>query len=312
MRCVAGGRTALFVGLVLGLAAGAPTARAQQKDETVRWVPAISAFGGVLVQNAKADVVSSLVAGTTQPIRPAASGSDVQVTPFVGGQLELMTPVLFDAPGRPRLFVHAGAAGSFAFDRDIAKEGLPGALMPTPGLPPTSTIVEATVAGQGSVTSAKVRTILVSAGAGVALTFEAWDRRFRLKPSVEWMREEIEVSGEVSRAVQTSFPAIAGNFPQGFRLINLAGKERKAYNGIGPGIEFEADTARVGPLFLTVYIAGQAYHFLGDLEVEFTESQCSVTPPCTPAQVESATWSFEKNRWAFQSGVGLRFRWLPE
>jgi hypothetical protein len=225
------------------------------------------------------------------------------VTPFVAGSLELMTPGLTSVPGRPRLFVHGDAAASFAFTRDVAKEGIPGAFELVGDFKPTDTVREANVGGQGSSTTAEVKPLLLSAGAGVAFTLEPWERRLRIKPSVEYLREDIEVTGVVHRAVAIEDNPTAGEFPDNFRLIEFSGGEKRTFHGIGPGLEVELDTLRAGPFVMTVYVASQAYAFLGDLEVELSD---------TNEDGESATWSFEKNRWGFRAGVGLRFRWLPE
>jgi hypothetical protein len=287
------------------------------KDETERWVPAFSFYSGVLVQKAKGTVDTSDLAGPcvepipaaqeplcVGPVRPSASGDDLMVTPFVAGSLELMTPGLTSVPGRPRLFAHADAAASFGFTRDVAKEGLPGEFELAPGDPPPITREE-TIRGQGSTTTVEVKPLLISAGAGVAFTVDAWERRLRIKPSVEYLREEIAVSGVVNRAVQIRSDADQKNvvFPDDFRLIELRGSEKRVFHGVGPGLELELDTARAGPLMLAVYVAGQAYAFLGDLEIEFSD---------TNEYEEAATWSAEKNRWGFRAGVGLRFRWVPE
>ena len=285
------------------------------KDETERWVPAFSFYSGVLVQDAEGEASSTLLTGpgapspldcldgtTTNQVRCPASGDDLMLTPFVAGSVELMTPGLTSVPGRPRLFVHGDAAASFAFTRDLAKESIPGEFEVTGGVKfPTET----SILGQGTTTSAEVKPLLLSAGAGVAFTVDAWERRLRIKPSVEYLREEIEVTGVMHRAVEDGTVAdpITEDFPDGFRLIELSGSDKRSFHGIGPGLEVEADAARAGPLMLTVYIAGQAYAFLGDLEMEFSD---------TNEFGETATWSFEKNRWAFRGGVGLRFRWVPE
>jgi hypothetical protein len=316
--------------LCLGLACVHPPP-AQEVDETQRWVPAFSAYSGVLVQNAKGDVVSGPITGNRiaaamQPIRPPASGSDLQVTPFVAGSVEIMTPALLEGAGRPRLFVHGDAAASFGFSRDIVKEGLPDQMVPPKGF--TGLMSEQTVLGQGSDTAAEVKTLQLSAGAGLAFTFDVGERRFRIKPSVEWLREAIELSGVVNRAVRnpsapcTVNPQAPGcaplgtNYPEGFRLITLSGSDEETYHAVGSGLELEADTLRAGPFMLTVFLAGQAYRFLGDLEVEFSDSQippCNPVQNCTPPpQPETATWTFEKDRWAYRGGVGLRFRWLPD
>ena len=63
------------------------------------------------------------------------------------------------------------------------------------------------------------------------------------------------------------------------------------------------DAQRAGPFMLTVYMAGKAYAFLGDLALEATGSN---------EFGETAGWRAEKSPWAFQGSVGLRFRWLPD
>ena len=131
------------------------------------------------------------------------------------------------------------------------------------------------------------------------------------------MREEIEGAGVVHRAVRIlTLPLTLDDF----RLIELTGDKKKVYHGIGPGLELEIDAARAGPVMVSLYVSGQAYHFLGDLDVSFSDSQERVlgqgcTPPflCRPpVSPETASWQFEKKRWAFRGGVGLRFHWMPE
>lgn len=325
------------------------------KDETERWVPAFSIYSGVLVQGAKGSIDTGALQGEEgqgkdcvppksipkfedtrhceRQIRPTAivnrdpqnpdvppvefvttRGDDLMLAPFVAGSLELMTPGLTSVPGRPRLFAHADAAVSFSFTRDIAKEGVPGEFEVAPNVEFPN---ERSIRGQGSTTTAEVKPLLISAGAGVAFTVEAWERRLRIKPSVEYLREEIEVTGAVKRVVQTvtnpdpraeDFEPYKCEEGSGFRCIELSGGKKRVFHGVGPGLEIELDTARAGPLVLAVYLAGQAYAFLGDLEMEFSDAQKVGTDP----DPESATWRFEKNRWGFRTGVGLRFRWVPE
>jgi len=327
------------------------------RDETERWVPAFSIYSGVLVQKAGGSIDTGPLQGIEgenqdcvppasdprwtdtlhcqRQIRPTAivnlgpqnrdpppvefvttRGDDLMVTPFVAGSLELMTPGVTSVPGRPRLFVHGDAAVSFAFTRDIAKEGIPGAFEVAPNVVFPN---ERSIRGQGSTTTAELKPLLISAGAGVAFTVDAWERRLRIKPSVEYLREEIEVSGTVRRAVQTRVgdppdipPPATEDFPDdGFRLIELSGGDKRAFHGIGPGLEIEMDAGRAGPLVLAVYVAGQAYAFLGDLEMEFSDRNALVNE-VGEVEYETATWSFEKKRWGFRTGVGLRFRWVPE
>jgi hypothetical protein len=278
-----------FVAAGLWLSLPAAASGATPRDETERWVPAFAVFSGVVVEEDHGRVSSD--------IRPGASGHDRLVTPFVGGSLELMTPALADVPGRPRLFVHGDAAASFSTGRDLAKEGVPDVFSIPPGVNfPTANVVQ----GQGSATSAEVETLLVSAGLGVAFTVDAWERRIRIKPSVEYLREEIEVTGIVNRAFPDVVPARG---LEDFRLVSLRASDSEVYHGLGPGLEVELDAARTGPFVLSVFLGGKALAFLGDLEFDLSE---------TNEDDESAAWQFEKDRWAYQGGVGLRFRWVPE
>jgi hypothetical protein len=304
----------------------------KEKDETQRWVPAFSIYSGVLLQNAEGAVFSGGIEGPCairdtnfdtlhceRQIRPTippvgrneepppiefvtTTGDDLMVAPFVAGSLELMTPGLTSVPGRPRLFVHADAAASFSFTRDLAKESFAGEFEVAPNVDFPN---EQTILGQGSTLTAEVKPLLISAGTGVAFTVDAWDRRLRIKPSVEYLREEIEVTGVVKRQVYDGSVEVptTEDFPDGFRAIELSGSKKDVFHGLGPGLEIEADAGRAGPLVLAVYVAGQAYAFLGDLEMEFSD---------TNEFDETATWRFEKERWGYRAGVGLRFRWVPE
>jgi hypothetical protein len=169
----------------------------------------------------------------------------------------------------------------------------------------TDLVSETNVGGQGSSTTAEVKPLLLSAGAGVAFTLEPWERRLRIKPSVEYLREEIEVTGVVHRAEDTTPPPIPGDTTAD-RFIEMQGSGQKTYHGIGPGLEVELDTARAGPFMLTIFVSGAAYKILGDREVSFTDSFTD------EFGTETAAWSFEKPAWSYRAGVGLRFRWLPK
>ena len=59
----------------------------------------------------------------------------------------------------------------------------------------------------------------------------------------------------------------------------------------------------MGPFLLSVYGAGRGYHLFGKLDETLTASN---------EFGESATWSFDRERWAWRAGAGLRFRLIPE
>src|SRR5262245_23190396 len=72
--------------------------------------PSLAPIFGASFQKWEGAVASQTCAGctlpspTSQTLRPSADGNDRDVTPYFGGNLELMTPEL-PIPGRPRLFV---------------------------------------------------------------------------------------------------------------------------------------------------------------------------------------------------------------
>lgn len=302
---------------------------AARRDETELWVPSLSFFGAGVMQDAKGrSSTSDLMANTdtaahlceTDPlcVRPSASGSDLQVTPIVGASLELMTPGIQDVPGRPRAFVHTDAAAAFSPNRFLAREGV---VEPFDGNPSgLETVEEEFVIGQGSQTTAWVKTLLLTGGVGVAFTTELGSRRVRIKPSVEYLREKVQAEGAVNRVVsmrgpppppQTTPPAgTCTSAPDkgippltGCRTIQLRGKKDQAFQGVGPGLEIEMDAARAGPVVFSVYTAGAAYRMLGDLDFRFSDED---------DLGESAEWSYEKDDWSYRAGVGFRMRYVPE
>ena len=256
-----------------------------------------------------------------------ASGSDVFLSPFVGASLELMTPGAQPLPGRPRAFVHGDSSLAFAFDRPVALASVPNdVVFPTPR--PVNT--EILVKGVGARTSGEVQTLLLSGGIGAAFTVDAWERRLRIKPSFEYMREEIQVSGRLTRGFRKDTglfrnqnfgrpPGGPGNTgpvdqPALFLApINIEAEETKPFHGIGPGLELEMDAARAGPLMLSVFLTGRAYKMLGDLALDI-EGSDTITDPALVGgtQTVSAQFKFNIHSWSYLGGLGLRFRWLPE
>ncbi len=272
-------------------------------EETQRWVPSVGIIWGIFGQDSEASSVTSSLTGSNPPApaRPATSGSQVMLAPFAGGSFELMSPRLHESGGRPRLFAHVDGTAAMGFSYDIAKEGEPGTL-----IPPSFPVPEAEVAGQGSKTEAQAESAILTGGAGVAFAVALGDWRFRIKPSVEYMREEIEVKGTISRAVtRPPIPPPPGASTD-FRLIDFAGSKTKTFHGIGPGLEIELDAARIENFAITVFLSGQAYALLGGRDVDFSDSHTDAIG------TETASWHFRRDRWLYRSSMGIRFRWLPD
>ena len=237
-------------------------------------------------------------------IQPFSSSSDTSIVPVVGASFGLMSPSLLgDRLLRPRLFVHGDVSSGFSYERNLAGTGSPGRFaVPSDSNPAENNLEELSVKGQGSRTRMQVDRWLFSGGVGVAFSGEIFQRRFRIKPSVEYLREKVEYIGVVHRAVKRIRPSGINDLNR-FRLIALSDSTERSYDGVGPGLELEVDAARLGPFVSSVFLFGRGYYLFGDFDIQMS---------ATNEFGESATWTAELDRWAWRSGVGFRIRWSPE
>ena len=311
----------MFLVLLLVLAHGSFCAAEERakveidpaRDELERWVPALSISLGMLLQRGSADSDSSDILGPdplsvpVQMLRPPASGSNLLFAPVAYASLELMTPGLLYVPfvtdiaipGRPRLFVHGDVAASFSQKYDLAKEGKVGEFVPPSGIPIPK---ENEILGQGSRGQAYVDTLVWSAGGGLALTFDVFDRRIRIKPSVEWIREKVVVIGDLRRLVKQT-NSLPPNKLDGFRKIILAGHNTKTLNGIGPGLEIEVDSKRAGPFVVSTFMGARAHRMFGNMDIDVK---------ATNQYDETFEVRYKNSRWAYQGFFGIRIRLIPE
>jgi hypothetical protein len=325
---------------LLLVAAVARSISAEPADETERWVPSLGGTSGIVGQPADGSVTSSgisyLLTTRTAPnpntevvtvttvtnanLRPPVDGDDLMLFPWVGGTAELMTPGIQALPGRPRFFARSDVGATFATERNLARERSPTEL-PDP-LPTEPYLSEEAVPGIGSQTTAEVQPLWIQAGAGIAFSFDLFERRIRIKPSVEYSREEIDFTGKVIRAVnvdtgisQQGFPAPPAVARRDSRFFGIAleGDESEVFHALGPGLELEMDTVRAGPFVVSLFLNGRALKILGDTEVDFSATQTVSQPELIPDPTTvTADWSFDKGAWSYGGNVGFRFRWLPE
>lgn len=290
------------------------------------FVPSLLVKSGVTGQVWDATVRSEICRGCTlpnpaaQPLRSSESGDDFDVSPFVGGVLEVMTPEL-SVFGSPRLFVGGEFAGSFGVDRRIAREGDPGTVSnPIPPLPsgqPSPTgFDENAVLGQGSETTATMGDYIYGAHAGVAIPFELWGRALRVRATVGWMRYEVDLEGIVVDAectpsgTTTECNPLNTQRPGGFlRAVTLTGSASEEFDGIGPGLDIEMDTGRFGPVGSSILLGVQAYRIIGDRTVDFSSPVVSVSDSLGNDQ-NQAHFGFEADEWMYRLGAGLRLYWL--
>jgi len=323
--------TAVLLPIVLVLAASSRAA--EPIDETERWVPSVAITSGVVAQGASASVSTAVikipswdpfVPGTSCPDpipsptcpmiveeagRPSDRGNSILFAPFVGGQIELMTPGIQALIGRPRGFFQVGFDVSFGVEYDTALEGDLGDMGDDIRRP---IFIPTVIEGQGSETALSIRSPIFTAGAGIAFTAEIWGRRVRLKPSFQWMRQEVEMSGRTNVPILLSYD---GSNDSVYQMVYLKADKTLVWHGIGPGLELEVDAVRTGPITVSLAFYVNAYYLLGNKDIEMTateELQAFPTVPPLPPQPISSTYTYEQKDWSFRGGVALRFRFLPE
>lgn len=277
-------------------------------DELDRWVPAVSIDMGLMIQETAAGFLTGGIKDpawvqafpASRRIRQSASGNSRPFAPVSTLSLEFMTPGIPYIPTRPRMFVHGEVIATFPHAFRTAKNGDVDEF--TLGFPPPSTLpnTEQVIGGQGGTLKSKLQRWQFAGGAGIAFTADLWGRRIRVKPSFEYLTQEIEVSGLIKRT--TAITAVPLNFDD-HRLIILKASKTKRYHGMGAGMELEMDTRRSGPLLVSMFANVRVYRFMGDLKINFKAKN---------SFDEEANFRFELKRYTYRTAIGIRFRFAPE
>ncbi len=281
--------------------------RADDDGELSRWVPAAGFVVGVATNGVDGNLWTTDVLGPvvtppppTEPVLIAgapAEADTVLVLPTFGGSFELMTPGWQRLPGSPRGFARVDLSYGFGPEYDIPSLGDPGEFRIS-GIP--QALTEGRVLGQGATTTVQSESLVLAAGGGIAFTFQVDDRALRIKPSVEYLRHDMRVTGTLRRAVQVSAPSLG---LEGFREVKLDATNTKIYHWIGPGIEFDYDATRAGDFIFAPYLGLKAWVVTNNESLIVEDSN---------EFGETAVWYARPNRWAFGGTVGVRVRWAPE
>jgi hypothetical protein len=306
------------------LPAMAPTAAAREgsgQDGADRWVASIAGISGISVQDWDAKVSSLVCRDCTIPdplmreeeLRPPASGDDTDVSPYAGLSLELMTPEL-PVPGSPRLFIGGEVMGSFGSTRKIAQEGDPGTIeSPLPEGTQGVTFGDDTALGQGSQTVGEMSDVMYGVYAGVSFPLEIYGRPLRIRPAIAWIRYEIDIDGLVVDADcrpaaggTTSCNTAVGGF---LRETRLAASSTEDFDGIGPALDVELDTGRLGPIGTSIFAGARFYRILGDRKVKLTAGPQTVDD-ILGQDSSAARFEFEVDEWMYRFGLGVRLQWL--
>lgn len=272
---------------------------AASSEDVTRWVPAVSAVGGVFAETWDAR-------GSSDARSPFSGSSDV-VSPFIAISAELMAPALSSSAGKPRPFVHGDIGVIFDSEWNAAKEGSQGNVSfpiidndMDGNADVESSVISAT--GTGSRAQHQEDQLRLSAGVGVAFELDILGRTVRVRPSIEYQWQRADIGLLVSNG-----ESLDGGELCPCRILQLSSRETHAFHGIGPGLELELDAGRTGPFAVSILSGIQSYRVLGTRKVRINASD--TYDDGTPASAEA---HFEKARWSFTARVGIRFRWLPE
>jgi outer membrane protein W len=316
----------IFPGVSLSSDEADSKRRPKQAGED-RWVPSLAITAGVSIQRQYGTANSVLFEDMTPPPVPLGGfhvGDDTAVSPFVGVDLQLMTPAL-PVPTRPRLFVSAEILPTFASARDLALDGDPGCVRgPEPDAPCArdedgsrrTPFGEDAANGEGTRTRAQINPLVYGAALGASFPLQISDRPIRIKPSVAFMSYRVDAAGVVVDAACdpssacTDWTFLAG-FPPipGFlRETTLTASRSQRYYAVGPGLDIEMDAGQYGSLGAALFIGGRAYAVLGDRTMSFGTEETYDDQLGMDRAV--AQFNVEVDPWMFRAHVGLRLQWL--
>lgn len=276
-------------------------AMAAERDRD-RWRPGASFTVGARVIPVDEATISSL--------RGDFEGETNRVFGVLGFSLELRSPVVADFRNAPRVFARAGVTAVFDQEDRVVNDAAPGSLnVPfvdndNDGNQDFDPAI-ATVQGQGSATGAKAESPFFNAGLGLDFEFEYADRIVHVRPSVEWIWEQERIKSIVGLAEATGAnPSVCA--PDCRTAFGTA-ENVDAFHLVGPGLELEVESGRIGDFMSSVFLQTQAFYV--------TDRKVNVRGQATfddGSRSEAFTGRYERGRWDYRVGVGLRLDWLPE
>jgi hypothetical protein len=316
------------IALVAGSASAQEPAPAPSLDE--RWIPSFALTSGVdwgrqhgtvssdcrAPGSQAATACNPSVQDSTSQLRQGANQDELAVTPYVGGNLSLLTPVLARL-GEPRLFAGVELPYQFGTDRNVAEKQRPTGIKEPDNPEAGEFLDEGALLGVGSRTRSEIKGLAFGANAGAAFAFRALGRQFRVKPSVGWLRLQIGVRGRIEHGICLAVPnycdvdGVPPSSGTGFtRVITLKGHDSIWLDGVGPGLDLEMDTGRFGPYTVSLFVGAAGYYWLGDRSLAFSATRTIGPDTLGDAVDYHADWSFRVSPWLYRAGIGLRLSWV--
>lgn len=293
---------------IAALSGAADLARAADGASTMegverRWIPSASLFTTGSVEDRTGQMSSDT--------SPSLDGDTHGLSWSFGLTMDIASPVVLDLPVEPRFYAHADVGYTYDVEDPLVTEGDPGF---PPFLSPGFTNIF-NIERVGSTVRAEAKPLLLAGGIGGVFAFEAFERGFRLRPTLEWMYQrdtmknilgggEIEIQGPGERDCDPC------------RTLFVKTQTEKGYHSLGPGIELEADVGRAGEFLVGFYGSFRAYYLVGDRKANLRSTGSwtrtdNGQPSTTRADTTFIT-RYEREPWHYRFGFGLRVLWSPE
>ena len=323
---------AAFASVVLAALSASAQESAPTRSLDDRWIPSFAFTSGVFWGRQHGKVSSDCLAPGTETatscnpsipdygpvLREGAVEDELAVTPYVGGNLSVLSPAL-GRLGRPRLFAGIELPYQFGIDRNVAQRDRPSGIVEPDNPEAGETLDEGALNGVGSRTRSEIKGLTFGANAGVAFGFAAFGREFRVKPSLGWIRTQIGVRGRIEHGLcileggiqHCDVDGIVSPGEQAFtRVVTLKERDDIWLDGVGPGLDFEMQTGRFGPYTVSLFAGAAGYYLIGDRSVAF-EARKTLGPDALGDAVDyHADWSLRMSPWMYRFGLGLRLSWV--
>ena len=289
--------------------------RSQRRTDS-RWMPAVSIQSGLLVHERD---------GFSQSQERGEQEGDTRALfGLLGGSAEIATPRIDFIPARPRLFAHADLFYSLDSDESITNESKPGDPITDLSIQLENNAAVSGAIGTGTSLRSQSEPLILSGGLGLSFETELAGRRLRIKPSLEWMFQRDEFRLDFAHVETVGFDPLRCT-PR-CRAVSTSNQETEGFHSLGPGLEVELDTGRMGDFTLSIFTQFRALRILGDrkFDIQATGSWFTRTltnPPVreivsidpAPGRADStATSTYRRDPWGFYAAAGIRILWNPE
>jgi hypothetical protein len=305
--------------LVAATAAAEVDADRPSSEEVIRrearWIPGLSVQTGFLAEQ-RNGYVDSIERG-------AQVGDSTALFGLFGASVDLASPEIPGMPISTRFFARADVSVSFDEKESLASEGDPG----DPIRDPDANLEGGPVGGilgTGTTLRVQAEPLILSAGMGLTFTTEIAERAVRIKPSLEWQYQRDEIYLRFAD-IESEGPNPEQCGP--CRATAFQSQTTKGFHSLGPGVEIDVDSGRIGDFRISVFSQFRALGIVGDREayldatgawytrtVERINGQNVVTSiePADGRADTTVVSRYRREPWSFFAAAGVRIVWEPE